>query len=124
MGALRRLSAKRVGLLASGIAVAAVVGASSVAVLFSGGDAPPENADCARSTAITADEAASLAASCDDDVEIVSERTPWARSWATAAGETRLDVSAVPWGVERDGEWVPLDTSQLIRRVNMLVVLG
>lgn len=116
MGVARRLSAGSLKLLLGGVAVVAVVAATSVAVVLGTGSAEPEAAasnelDCSVPSAANAEAAAAMAAECEIDVEVLDERTPWMRSWAAADGTARVEVSSVPAQVEVDGEWVDVDRS-------------
>ncbi|MFK4728105.1 LamG-like jellyroll fold domain-containing protein [Agromyces mediolanus] len=101
-----------------------IAGATALAVVVSGtvvvslglqrGTDDPAAVDCSVAEAADADAAAVLAAECDVDVEITDVRTPWARTFATADGPERLEVSAMPNQVERDGEWVELDRTLVV----------
>jgi hypothetical protein len=99
---------------------AATIAVVIVAVVASGGiwwaltptgTSPATAVDCSTLEAADFGKAGALAVACKGDVEVLSERTPWQRSWATPEGEARLDILTVPDQVEIDGEWVPLDPS-------------
>ncbi|MCM3657297.1 hypothetical protein M3147_08540 [Agromyces mediolanus] len=101
-----------------------VAGATAFAVVVSGtvvvslglqrGADESDAVDCSVAAAATPEAAAALAADCDVDVEITDARTPWASTWATAGGSERLELSAMPSRVERDGEWVDLDRTLVV----------
>ncbi len=52
-----------------------------------------------------------MAVSCDQDVEVVAERTEWDTVYATPAGLTRVDTSATAVRTAVNGLWEPIDTS-------------
>src|SRR5690606_8981352 len=64
---------------------------------------------CAAMAASVQDGAA-LAASCNQDVEIVSERSPWDTVYATPVGTTRVETSATAVRTDVNGIWEPIDT--------------
>jgi hypothetical protein len=68
---------------------------------------PPVCADAAASV----QDAAVMAVSCGQDVEVVAERTEWETTYATAEGNTRLDVSSTAVRTAVNGVWEPIDTS-------------
>ena len=82
-----------------------------VPTLDSRSDSVAEDFDCTRLEEASFDEAGPKARGCDLEVEVTSERTPWATSWATPDGTTRLEVSAVPVRAMVDDEWVEVDTA-------------
>lgn len=94
--------------VASIVAVSLVMTGGVVAVRVLQDD--DVEADCSRSERSTAHEAATMAAACGIEVEIVDERTPWVSVFATPDGTSRMTVGAVPQRTNVNGEWEPLDT--------------
>lgn len=69
-----------------------------------------ESLVCADAAASVTD-AAVMAASCGQDVEVVAQRTEWETTYATAEGNARLDVSSTAVRTAVNGVWEPIDTS-------------
>ncbi|MGV8885410.1 MAG: LamG-like jellyroll fold domain-containing protein [Microbacteriaceae bacterium] len=67
--------------------------------------------DCSKLEAEDFAQAGALADECGAEVEVLSSRTPWQSSWATPDSSVRLELSAVPVRVEKEGKWDTLDTS-------------
>lgn len=84
---------------------------TSGAVALAEETAGVEAARACVGSAPTARDAAALARSCDQDVEIVSERTEWETTYATPEGATRLDISSTAVRTTVNGSWEAIDTS-------------
>ncbi|WP_263120202.1 LamG domain-containing protein [Cellulomonas fimi] len=56
-------------------------------------------------------EASTVAVACDQDVEVVGERTEWNTVYAQADGTMRLDVSALAVRTQVDGDWGEIDAT-------------
>lgn len=100
------------------VAVASAVGLAAglvagLTVPRVGGLTPARNAASgarARLTAWDASSASALAASAGQPVEVLSDRTDYAQTFADPDGGFTLDESASPVRVQRpDGSWVPVD---------------
>lgn len=89
---------------------AVVVGLVATAAVVWTAAAPTSPAiDCSVLEASDAATAQALAVACDEDVEVTSERTPWASTFAGGDGTFRLDMSTVPQSLRPNGEWGPID---------------
>ncbi len=95
-------------LIAVIIALIAGLAVVSVRMALNPAEAAPE-VDCSVAARDDADEARTVADACGIDVEIQGERTPWETSWATAGGNSRLLVSAVPTSTNVNGTWEDID---------------
>jgi hypothetical protein len=63
-------------------------------------------------TAQNTAQATRLAATSDQPVEVLADRTDWSQTWAEPAGGYESQISAGPVRVEEpDGSWVPVDTT-------------
>jgi len=67
--------------------------------------------DCSQREAAEMNDAGIIADACHVDVEVLSERTPWFTTYATAEGDTRFQASAMPVRTQVDGEWTAIDPS-------------
>ena len=94
--------------LASILVLALVVGLGIWFVQFNGDR--DSAVDCSQLEAGDFAEAQTIAAACETEVEILSSRTPWQSSWAIADSNIRLEISAMPTRVQKNGEWASLDT--------------
>ncbi|TGJ96670.1 hypothetical protein DLJ96_00790 [Actinotalea fermentans ATCC 43279 = JCM 9966 = DSM 3133] len=56
-------------------------------------------------------QASVVAAACDREVEVVSERSAWETVFATPEGRTRVETSAVAVRTDVNGAWEAIDTS-------------
>ncbi|MDF9878466.1 hypothetical protein, partial [Cellulosimicrobium cellulans] len=102
-------AARRVAATASFALVASTLTGGAVAAA----DEPVivEASPICAGAAASAQDAAAMARSCEQDVEIVSERTEWETTFATPAGATRLDISSTAIRTAVNGSWEPIDTS-------------
>lgn len=67
-------------------------------------------APCAA-PASTVDEAATLARDCENEIEVLAERTSWDSVYAQPDGTMRLVTSTAAVRTLQDGEWVPVDNT-------------
>lgn len=70
----------------------------------------PAAVSCVDETADSAT-ASTVAVACDQDVEVVGERTEWNTVYAQADGTMRLDVSALAVRTQVDGDWGAVDAT-------------
>lgn len=96
-------------------AVVAIVAVTATAALVwtIATPAVPE-VDCSTLKADDAAAANELAVACDSDVEVTTERTPWASTWAGPDGTFRMEMASVPQAALVDGEWVPVDSTLVV----------
>lgn len=109
-----RLSKRaRVQLVVAGVTVVALVsGGGYWAATFSTSDSDPAAANCEKGSAQSFDSARQMALECKQDVEVLSERTPWHTSWAMADGTARIEVTTFPERIQDErGDWVGIDSS-------------
>lgn len=104
-----RITARR-GRFVPILLISSLIGASVVAGIQSS-QTPPGGVDCSLAEVETSDEAGSIAAACDVEVEVLSERTPWVTVFARPDGQTRMTVDAVPEHTNVNGVWEPIDVS-------------
>jgi hypothetical protein len=101
-------------LVASAAVVALVAGVGVWAVVQLDPSRNDAVVDCSSLEATTFADANALSQACDDDVEVLAERTPWQTSYATADNAARLVVTTVPSRVLVDGEWTDLDPKLVV----------
>ncbi|WP_277516542.1 hypothetical protein, partial [Cellulosimicrobium cellulans] len=66
--------------------------------------------------------AIALALECDQEVEVVSARTPWDTVFATPEGTTRVETSATAVRTDVNGVWEPVDTRVVVGNGGLEVV--
>lgn len=102
------ITAHRRKIVASAAAVALVAGVGVVAFQLTG------RVDCSTLEATSFTAANALSQACKADVEVLSERTPWHTTYATAANAARLEVTTLPTRVMVDGVWTEMDPTLVV----------